>query len=345
MVLTYKTTKDLPISKLMVDQVIGQEHAVKIIKKAALKRRNVLLIGSPGTGKSLIGQALAELLPKEKLIDVLSYPNFTDENVPLIKTQQKGIGRETVNKAKFEAMGSFKNQNIILLIIVIIASAIPYFLYSYKIFPFDSPVIYAASMLTSMVFIIGFVIFLNLNKRSIKMGSPMIIPKLLIDNAEVKTSPFYDATGAHAGALLGDVLHDPLQCFHNSIVVQKIKINSNPKSEQVMLEQVNIEKEVDFILKRRKENEIIKEGTYRASFLNKGELNILAEKENTVEEVEVLSVNKFHKEGELIKVTTESGKELLVTPEHKVAIKTIFNQIKYVRADALRSWHTLVTID
>ena len=43
--LEYKTTKDIPIPKLMVDQVIGQEHAVNIIKKAALK--NVLL------GKSL----------------------------------------------------------------------------------------------------------------------------------------------------------------------------------------------------------------------------------------------------------------------------------------------------
>lgn len=339
MVLTYKTTKDLPISKLMVDQVIGQEHAVKIIKKAALKRRNVLLIGSPGTGKSLIGQALAELLPKEKLIDVLSYPNFTDENVPLIKTQQKGIGRETVNKAKFEAMGSFKNQNIILLIIVIIASAIPYFLYSYKIFPFDSPVIYAASMLTSMVFIIGFIIFLNLNKRSIKMGSPMIIPKLLIDNAEVKTSPFHDATGAHAGALLGDVLHDPLQSFVPKQKLQKI--------ENVGL-QIQIKNEyleiVDTLLEKNKFN-LIKQGSYEATFLEKGELNILAEKENQITEAEVLSVNKYYKEGEIIKLTTESGKELLVTPEHKVAIKTIFNKIKYIPAEAIKPWHTLVTID
>jgi len=210
--LKFETTKDIPISKLMVDQVIGQEQAVNIIKKAALKRRNVLLIGSPGTGKSLIGQALAELLPKEKLIDILAYPNQTDENVPIIKAYSKGRGKEIVTQGKIQALGSFRNQNIILFVFVLIATALPYYFYSKQIFPFDSAIIYAASMITSMVFIIGFMLFMNLSKKTAKLGGgPSFIPKLLIDNSDVKKSPFFDATGAHAGALLGDVLHDPLQ--------------------------------------------------------------------------------------------------------------------------------------
>ncbi|MCX8175333.1 MAG: ATP-dependent protease LonB [Candidatus Micrarchaeota archaeon] len=36
-------------------------------------------------------------------------------------------------------------------------------------------------------------------------------PKLIVDNTGRKTAPFVDATGAKAGALLGDVKHDPLQ--------------------------------------------------------------------------------------------------------------------------------------
>jgi Lon-like ATP-dependent protease len=36
-------------------------------------------------------------------------------------------------------------------------------------------------------------------------------PKVIVDNYNRKQSPFFDGTGAHAGALLGDVLHDPFQ--------------------------------------------------------------------------------------------------------------------------------------
>jgi len=36
-------------------------------------------------------------------------------------------------------------------------------------------------------------------------------PKLIVDNSGRKTAPFVDATGSKAGALLGDVKHDPLQ--------------------------------------------------------------------------------------------------------------------------------------
>ena len=208
--LKYNTTKDIKISKKIVGQVIGQEEAIKIIKKASKQRRNVLLIGSPGTGKSLIGQALAELLPKEKLLDILAFPNQADENLPLIKTMAKSKGKEYVTKAKIQSMGSFRNQNLLILIFVIIATILPYYFYKKQIFPFDSPIIYAASMITSIVFIIGVILFINLSKRT-RMSQQTHNPKLLIDNSSVKKAPFYDATGAHAGALLGDVLHDPLQ--------------------------------------------------------------------------------------------------------------------------------------
>ena len=58
------------------------------------------------------------------------------------------------------------------------------------------------------LFLAAFVIFLNLGKR---MEGRAKIPKVIVDNFKKKQAPFYDATGAHAGALLGDVLHDPFQ--------------------------------------------------------------------------------------------------------------------------------------
>ncbi|MBI5871631.1 ATP-dependent protease LonB [archaeon] len=209
--MSYKTTKELAVPKHIIDQVIGQEEAAFLIKKIAKQKRHLLLIGQPGTGKSLLGQALSELISKESLKDVLAYPNPSDENVPIIKVVPKGKGREAISKARIQAMGSFKNQNFILFIFVIIAALLPYYFYSKRIFPFDSPIVYAASMITSMVLIIGFMLFLNLSKRMNLSGNKAIIPKLLIDNADKDSVPFIDATGSHAGALLGDCLHDPLQ--------------------------------------------------------------------------------------------------------------------------------------
>ena len=38
-----------------------------------------------------------------------------------------------------------------------------------------------------------------------------MIPKLAVSNYDKDHAPYIDATGAHAGALLGDVRHDPFQ--------------------------------------------------------------------------------------------------------------------------------------
>ena len=53
-------TADIEVPPLLIDQVIGHEESVETIKKAAKQRRNVLLIGDPGVGKSMLAKGMAE---------------------------------------------------------------------------------------------------------------------------------------------------------------------------------------------------------------------------------------------------------------------------------------------
>ncbi|HEY3421835.1 MAG TPA: ATP-dependent protease LonB, partial [Methanocellaceae archaeon] len=55
------------------------------------------------------------------------------------------------------------------------------------------------------------VLLLLLLLRYVTPKETVITPKLLVNNQGKTTAPFMDATGSHAGALLGDVRHDPFQ--------------------------------------------------------------------------------------------------------------------------------------
>jgi len=201
-----KSTKNIKISDKLVEQVLGQDEAVKIIKKAALQRRHVLLIGDPGTGKSMLGLALAELLPKSELKDIISLPNPNDENNPSIKIMLAGKGRDEVNKSRLDTKQLTKNNNFLLFIVAIFTLIAPWWVrYHYK-----SDLMFTAFFLGGMLFLAAFAITLSMGPKMLKQGKT-IVPKVIVDNFGKKQAPFFDATGAHAGALLGDVLHDPFQ--------------------------------------------------------------------------------------------------------------------------------------
>ncbi|WP_298665399.1 ATP-dependent protease LonB [uncultured Methanofollis sp.] len=185
-------SSEVTVPPRLIDQVIGQDAAVEVIKKAATQRRHVMMIGNPGTGKSMLAKAMAELLPKEELKDILVYPNVEDSNNPIIRTVAAGRGKQIVAAHKAEAAKrkQMRNTLVMLLIFGIIGYAL-----------------IAGQAL--MGIIAAAFIFMALQYS--RPREEAMIPKLLVSSEPNSTAPFIDATGSHAGALLGDVRHDPFQ--------------------------------------------------------------------------------------------------------------------------------------
>ena len=200
--LDIETTADIAIPKMLIDQVIGQEHGVEIIRKAAEQKRHVMLIGDPGTGKSMLARSISELLPKEELQDVLVYHNNEDNNEPRVRIVPAGKGKEIVQVQKAQAMieKEKKAKSQMMIVFMIVGFGALWFALS----GFSNPMIIFYSLIAAAF------VFMAMRYTNQK-NETANVPKGLVLHDHDTEAAFVDATGTHAGALLGDVRHDPFQ--------------------------------------------------------------------------------------------------------------------------------------
>ncbi len=199
--LPHDSTADVPVPPRLLDQVIGQDDAVEVARKAATQKRHMMLIGEPGTGKSMLARAMVDFLPREQLQDILAYPNGEDPNEPKIRVVPAGKGKEIVAAQKLEAAQK-KEQRTILFVALSLA-----------VFAVVLYIVLKTGDLTALLLGVLIVVFIYALARFSggRSDAGNGVAKLLVSHSPEEKPPFIDATGAHAGALLGDVKHDPFQ--------------------------------------------------------------------------------------------------------------------------------------
>src|SRR3989449_788739 len=84
----FESTVDIAIPDDPLKRVVGQDEAIALARIAANQRRHFLLVGPPGTGKSMIAQALSLHLPSvTEEIRVVHNPENPER--PLIEVKQR----------------------------------------------------------------------------------------------------------------------------------------------------------------------------------------------------------------------------------------------------------------
>ena len=198
---SFRSTRDVEIPDKMSDRVIGQDRAVEVMKKAASQKRHMMLIGEPGTGKSMLANSMVEYLPKDEMQDIVAYSNPEDENEPRVRTFPAGRGKQVVQQQKAQAAMS-KNQKNTSYMYACAAIVILGFIGS---FIFNNFYVLFIALFAVMIILI-----FARNPVGVR-NDTAYVPKLLVGHDASDMPPFVDATGTHSGALLGDVRHDPYQ--------------------------------------------------------------------------------------------------------------------------------------
>jgi len=113
----YTPPDDLPSSALYADfsEIKGQEHVKRALEVAAAGSHNLLMIGPPGAGKTLLARAIPGILPRmtiEEALDVTRIYSIADQlpdDVPLIRQRPFRAPHHTISHAGLVGGGNWPN--------------------------------------------------------------------------------------------------------------------------------------------------------------------------------------------------------------------------------------------
>src|SRR2546428_12264371 len=99
----FETTAEIAIPDDPMKRVVGQDEAIALARIAANQRRHFLLVGPPGTGKSMMAQALSLHLPSvTEEIRVVHNPEHPAR--PLIEVKQRDEASQEQNRPPRSAL-------------------------------------------------------------------------------------------------------------------------------------------------------------------------------------------------------------------------------------------------
>src|SRR5947199_10518465 len=88
----FDTTAEIAIPDDALKRVVGQDEAIALARIAANQRRQFRLVGPPGTGKSMIAQALSLHLPSvTEEIRVVHNPGSPGRALMEVTQRDKGL--------------------------------------------------------------------------------------------------------------------------------------------------------------------------------------------------------------------------------------------------------------
>jgi len=86
----FESTAEIPLPQDPFERIIGQDEAVAIARLIPVQRRHLLLVGAPGTGKSMIARAICSVLPKPmNEISILNNPEREERPIVEIRSKEK----------------------------------------------------------------------------------------------------------------------------------------------------------------------------------------------------------------------------------------------------------------